>query len=184
MADSVSSKMRQPYSHEYYSKPGVVYFITAGDPPVAVKIGVATDERLDQRIREIQGLNHERVAVRGVFHFPKGPQDDKPMVRAEKRERELHQQFSSLRRAPAWHPGHEWFTAGPELLQFIADEARDGRMMTYEEWRVRWAKAVSDDSCRALSARDHCPHDSRARSDAAPSALHPGGRRCSTSGSC
>lgn len=124
---------RPPYSHPYYSKSGVVYFIVAGDPPVAIKIGVSTDERLAQRVREIQGSNHERVTVRGVIHFPKLGTEDKPMVRAEERERALHRQFSALQRAPQWHPGHEWFSAGPELMQFIADELGAGRIVPYPD---------------------------------------------------
>lgn len=136
MSENESPAAARRYSNPWYSKPGVVYFIVAGDPALAVKIGVSTDDALDERVRTIQGSNHERIAVRAVIPFTK---DDYtlPMLAAEKREQALHQQFRTYCRSKPWHPGHEWFDAAHDLMQFVTDELREGRALSLEEWRRR-----------------------------------------------
>jgi hypothetical protein len=102
---------------------GVVYFVAAGDPPVAVKIGVAaqTGTRdlktvVVRRLSQIQSSNHEPIQLLGVIPFTEG---EHPMRKAEERERELHLEFSSLQRFKPHSRGCEWFTASPELLAHI-----------------------------------------------------------------
>jgi T5orf172 domain len=110
------------YGHPWYRKTGLVYFIAAGDPPCAIKIGVSTHDAFGERLRSIQSANHERIKVLGVIHFDEG---DLPMRDAELLERKLHQQFRGFCRAPLGLVGAEWFTAVPELLSFIDTGLRD-----------------------------------------------------------
>ncbi len=113
-------KQNSKYSSEWYSKAGVVYFIGAGRPPVAIKIGVTQKSKVRQRLRAIQCDNHEPVELLGVLPFTKGK---KPLLNAERRERSLHTQFASHQRIVDGCVGHEWFTAGADLLAFIAAHA-------------------------------------------------------------
>lgn len=105
------------FESEWYSKPGVVYFIAAGSPPVAIKIGVTQRAKLPQRLRQIQSSNHETISLLGTITFDG---DEKPLLRAERKERDLHRQFAKYQKIADGKVGHEWFSAGPELLDYIA----------------------------------------------------------------
>ena len=105
------------FESEWYSKPGVVYFIAAGSPPVAIKIGVTQRAKLPQRLRQIQSSNHEPISLLGIIIFDG---EAKPLLHAERRERDLHRQFAKYQRIADGKVGHEWFSAGPELLAYIA----------------------------------------------------------------
>jgi hypothetical protein len=107
---------REKFGSAWYSKPGLLYFIAAGSPPVAIKIGVANRNGFMNRFRGIQGSNHEFVELLGVICFETG---EKPMLQAERKERELHEQFAHLQRLKNGHVGHEWFTVSPELMAYI-----------------------------------------------------------------
>jgi hypothetical protein len=102
--------------NQWEGSPGFVYFIAAGDPPVAVKIGVTVASRLASRVREHQGSNHELLRLLGAIPFR---DSERPTADANQRERELHRQFAPLQRFQAGWSGSEWFTATPELLAFI-----------------------------------------------------------------
>lgn len=111
---------KEKYSSKWYSDSGVIYFVAAGSPPVAIKIGVAKRDGIVRRLRGIQSSNHELIELLGVVLFDKG---DKPMLQAEREEQELHKRFFHLQRIVDGNVGHEWFTAVPELLSFIATVA-------------------------------------------------------------
>ena len=96
--------------------PGYVYFIAAGDPPVAVKIGVTKASRLKDRVREHQGSNHEPLRLLGAIHFW---DSERPTADAQAHEQELHRRFANLQRFEAGWAGSEWFTATRGLLAFI-----------------------------------------------------------------
>jgi hypothetical protein len=92
-------------------QPGFVYFIAAGDPPAAIKIGISTAATMKKRIRAHQSSNHEPLKVLGVIGFFEG---ERPMADANRLELELHAQFSRARRFTSG-PGNEWFTPSNEL---------------------------------------------------------------------
>lgn len=107
----------------WWKNSGVIYFIAAGEPPVAIKIGVAaiTGNRsmkatIVRRLTQIQSSNHERVRLLGVIQFIDGPH---PTRDAEAKERELHTEFSYLRRFAEYTRGAEWFNPAPALLARI-----------------------------------------------------------------
>ena len=100
--------------------PGFVYFIGAGEPPVAVKIGISTEATLRTRIKRIQGSNHEKIELLGVIPF-RDP--EYPMICAESRERELHRKFEKNQRRKKGAAGHEWFDAEKELIAYINNYA-------------------------------------------------------------
>lgn len=114
------SLAKNKYSSPWYSGAGVIYFIAAGSPPVAIKIGVAKRDGVVRRLRGIQSSNHELIELLGILPFEEG---DKPLLQAERREQELHKQFAHLQRIVDGNVGHEWFTAAPELLSFIKTTA-------------------------------------------------------------
>src|SRR5262245_58644403 len=110
---------------EWWQCPGVVYFIGAGDPPLAVKIGVTALTRgqslaaaVQRRLRGIQTSNHEVVRLLGVVRFTEGQY---PTRSAEVLERELHLRFASVQRFAAHSRAAEWFTASDDLLDFIRE---------------------------------------------------------------
>src|SRR5437868_601225 len=107
----------------WWKNPGVIYFIAAGEPPAAIKIGMAAitsnrgmDATIVRRLSQIQSSNHERVRLLGVIQFTDGPY---PTRDAEGKERELHTEFGHLRRFAEYSRGAEWFNAAPELLARI-----------------------------------------------------------------
>lgn len=116
-------------SSEWYRRPRIVYFFGAGDPPVAIKIGMTTripDKRdLQQSIRlrhkQIQSTNHETIQLLGIICFDKG---EFPARDAEQLEQELHIRFKAQQRFKDNTPGHEWFNPGAELLDYIRDKTQ------------------------------------------------------------
>lgn len=101
----------------WWAREAVVYFIAAGAPAVAIKIGVTGLRSVRSRLGALQSANHEPIELLGVLAFRDLPL---PMKRAEDLERELHERFRRLQRAPEGTRGYEWFTAAPELIEFIA----------------------------------------------------------------
>ncbi|MDE2134256.1 MAG: GIY-YIG nuclease family protein [Alphaproteobacteria bacterium] len=122
-------KERTPkYASPWYAKAGVVYFIGAGRPLIAVKIGVTQKDKVKQRLRAIQCDNHEPVELLGILSFDDG---DKPLLQAERRERSLHTQFAAYQRIADGYVGHEWFSAAPELVAFIAEHTTAPEQLGY-----------------------------------------------------
>jgi len=109
------------YSDPWFSAKGLLYFIAAGRPPVAIKIGVTKRESYATRLKGIQSSNHEPIEAIGVIEFNDG---EKPMVDAEAHERELHRQFGGLQRVRAGTVGQEWFEATPELIAFVLSNSK------------------------------------------------------------
>lgn len=111
----------------WWSCPGVVYFLAAGEPPIAIKIGMAAQtgkkdlrSAILRRLSQIQSSNHEPVQLLGVIHFTEG---EHPTRQAEARERELHAEFEHLQRFKPYTRGAEWFAPSPELLARIREIA-------------------------------------------------------------
>jgi hypothetical protein len=120
-----------PSTVAWWKNPGVIYFIAAGEPPVAIKIGMAaiTGNRdlkatIVRRLSQIQSSNHERIRLLGVIHFTHDPYGEYPTWHAEVKERELHNEFEHLCRFGAYTRGAEWFNPAPELLARIGQVAR------------------------------------------------------------
>jgi hypothetical protein len=105
----------------WWAKDAVVYFVGAGSPPVSIKIGVTTWGTVRSRLAAIQSANHECIELLGVIPFRGMAQ---PMKAAEDREREIHLLFRLLQRAKPGQRGQEWFSATPELLEFVKTTAR------------------------------------------------------------
>jgi hypothetical protein len=91
---------------------GVVYFIGAGKPTIAVKIGLTQKETIEQRFRAIQCSNHEPLELLGLI----GPA---LMSEVEGMEKRLHTTFKSSQLIMDGNVGHEWFRATDELLAYI-----------------------------------------------------------------
>lgn len=105
----------------YWEKqPGFIYFIGAGDPSVAVKIGISTQATMRKRLRQLQSSNHEPLTILGVIAYLEGVS---PMAQANAMERKLHDKFQSERRFTSG-PGNEWFNATRGLLAFVAAETK------------------------------------------------------------
>jgi hypothetical protein len=100
----------------------VVYFIAAGQPPVAIKIGITgrAEKSVRHRLRAIQSSNHMFIELLGAIPFEQGK---RPMLAAQTHEGELHRQFARLQRFERTWVGSEWFTCDDELLYFIRDHA-------------------------------------------------------------
>lgn len=105
---------------KWWSAPGVIYFLAAGRPPAAVKIGVTTRATLLDRMHKTQTHNHEPIELLGVIRFDDG---EFPTRNAEDQLRLLHTRFAHLNRFKPHTRGAEWLTTSPELLQLIADTA-------------------------------------------------------------
>jgi hypothetical protein len=101
--------------------------MAAGDPVVAVKIGMTTvapgrDLRsaLVQRLSAVQSSNHECVELLGVVPLR---DVEYPGREAEALERELHLEFEHLVRFKPGTRGGEWFTASADLMAKIGEIA-------------------------------------------------------------
>ena len=112
---------------EWWRSPGVVYFVAAGSPPVAIKIGMAAQtgkntlqSTINRRLSQIQTSNHELIRLLGVVYFSEG---EYPTRDSEILERELHIEFEHLQRFKKHSRGAEWFTSSPELLEKISSIA-------------------------------------------------------------
>lgn len=104
------------FTDPWYSKPGFVYFIGAGDPLKAIKIGVTIATGFKSRLRGHQSSNHEPLRVLGVIDFTMPGQN---MLLAEKLEQLLHKQFAAHQRFQASWVGCEWFNPHPDILAYI-----------------------------------------------------------------
>jgi hypothetical protein len=113
---SIAQAVAESIPSNWYRRPGVIYFVAAGSPPVAIKIGVTQSLTLNHRLRALQTSNHERIRLLGIVAFDDG---EEPLRRAEAREQEIHRQFEHLRIGPAGTVGCEWFKPASELLEFI-----------------------------------------------------------------
>jgi hypothetical protein len=115
-------------SSPWYQRPAIVYFFGAGDPPVAIKIGMTTSipgkrdlkQSIRSRHKQIQSANHEAIQLLGIICFDKG---EFPARDAEDREKELHLLFKEQARFEDNTSGHEWFTPTKELENYIRDKA-------------------------------------------------------------
>ena len=108
------------YTDPWYSKPGFLYFIGAGNPLKAIKIGVAIKSGFTQRLRHPQSANHEPLQVLGVIEFSG---QDIGMRQAEILERELHKKFHNHQRFLNGWVGSEWFNPAEEILIFMQENA-------------------------------------------------------------
>lgn len=102
---------------DWPSREGIVYFIGAGQPTVAVKIGLTQKGTIEQRLRSIQCANHEPLELLGYL----GPA---LMPEIEGLEKHLHTQFKTHQRIIDGNVGHEWFTASAALLTFIKENTK------------------------------------------------------------
>ena len=123
MRPTKSTETASKSTREWWSCPGVVYFLSVGEPIVAVKIGMFAvtpkttfQSAMVRRLSNIQSSNHELVEVHRVRVFTEG---DYPTKDAEDFERELHNEFSHLARFKPGTRGAEWFDASPDLLSRI-----------------------------------------------------------------
>ena len=110
----------------WWSRRGFVYFIAAGDPAIAVKIGMLSVPKgsevriaVARRLAQLQCSNHERLRLLGVLVFEAG---EYPTRDAEARERELHLRFGSDQIGLAQRRGAAWFRPSAELMKFSANE--------------------------------------------------------------
>tara|TARA_R100001143_G_scaffold59843_1_gene58800 strand:+ start:76 stop:507 length:432 start_codon:yes stop_codon:yes gene_type:complete len=124
MKPPIEASEAKESTRSWWSSPGVVYFITAGSPPLAVKIGMAAQtgkntliSTLKRRLSAIQSSNHELVRLVGLKYFSEG---DYPTRDAEIFERELHLEFHELQRFKPHSRGAEWFDATTELMEKIS----------------------------------------------------------------
>ena len=102
---------------KWQSAPGVIYFLGAGKPAAAIRIGVTTRATLLDRMKKTQAHNHEPIELLGVIRFVDG---DFPTRDAEDKVRLLLAEFSHLSRFKQHTRGADWFTSSPELLELIA----------------------------------------------------------------
>jgi len=89
----------EKFSWPWYSKQGLLYFVAAGRPPIAIKIGVTQATKMQERLKKIQSANHEPIELLGVIRFDSS---EKPLLQAERAERELHKRFASTQRLVEW----------------------------------------------------------------------------------
>ena len=80
-----------PSTLEWWSCPGVVYFVAAGDSPyLAIKIGVAAQtgsrdlrSTVRRRLDQIQSSNHEPIQLLGLKYFEETAECAFPMREAD-----------------------------------------------------------------------------------------------------
>ena len=98
---------------KWWRSPGVIYFLAAGIPATAIRIGVTTRATLLDRMKKTQAHNHEPIELMGVIRFSDG---EFPTRDAEDQLRQLHAEFSLLCRFKAHTRGAEWFNPSPECF--------------------------------------------------------------------
>lgn len=133
----------------WWSSPGLIYFLAAGNPPIAVKIGMAAitgkhslKTALARRISQIQSSNHELIEILGVIHF----QNSKyPTREAEVMERKLHIEFRHLQRFKSNSRGAEWFTPSEDLFARIDEISTKPEALDLLKCYSRLASADVDD---------------------------------------
>lgn len=138
-----------PSTVAWWKNPGVIYFIAAGEPRIAIKIGMAaiTGNRdlkatIVRRLSQIQSSNHERICLVGVIHFTSETNGPYPTREAEAKERELHIEFGQYCRFEANTRGAEWFDAAPELLARIEQIATKPEALQLPRYFSSVAKTV------------------------------------------
>jgi hypothetical protein len=100
---------------------GAVYFLAAGTPPSAIKIGTCKLDQVKKRSLSIQGMNHEVLEILGIIPFTEG---ERPRADAQKEELLLHKRFANFSRFLGGARSSEWFYPTRELLDHIATSAR------------------------------------------------------------
>jgi hypothetical protein len=119
----------RPNADWWYRRAALLYFFAAGEPAVAIKIGVTTIRKekqeveaadwvacVRQRQQQIQSSNHETIRLLGIIKFADG---ESPARDAEKLEQELHKTFAELRRFRPHTRGAEWFTPDRSIWDYI-----------------------------------------------------------------
>lgn len=111
------------HTAEWWQRDGILYFLSAGTPAIAIKIGMASVRpgtsvaaAISDRLRKIQTSNHELVQLIGLVVFTGCHY---PTREAEVLERELHIRFFEHRRFTEHTVGAEWFNASPEILAYV-----------------------------------------------------------------
>src|SRR5215203_1752717 len=107
------------FTDPWYFKPGYVYFLGAGNPLKAIKIGVTLASGFGSRLRSHQSSSHEPLRVLGIVEFIS---DGKNMRLAQALERGLHLRFARHQRFQASWVGSEWFNPHQEILDDIAEQ--------------------------------------------------------------
>lgn len=128
MRPTKSVETASPSTLAWWRCPGLVYFLSVGTPPVAIKIGMlavtlkqSRRSAMRRRLANIQSANHELVRVLGAISLEAG---EFPTKAAEDLERQLHLEFSHLARFKLNTRGAEWFSASPVLLARIQEIAK------------------------------------------------------------
>jgi hypothetical protein len=129
----------RPTADWWYRRAGAVYFFGAGDPLVAIKIGVTTIPKGKDKVQEedwracirhrqtqVQSSNHEQIKLLGIIRFLNG---EKPARDAELRERALHKEFEHLQLFKPHTMGAEWFKPGAQLLQYIESIKKEAQQL-------------------------------------------------------
>lgn len=110
---------------EWQERPGLVYFLRAGDfvkvGVTAVRNGETYQKAIARRHKGIQTANHEHVELLGAILFLEG---NRPAMDAEQREREILNRFAALSRFKRHTIGAEWLSVSDDLLAFIRDNAK------------------------------------------------------------
>ena len=96
---------------------GAIYFLAAGKPPTAIKIGTCKLHEVKKRILDIQGMNHEVLEVLGIIPFTEG---ERPRLAADQEEAALHRRFAEITRFASGGRSSEWFYPTEELFEYIA----------------------------------------------------------------
>ncbi len=137
---TLAEKPKSPLQDDWERRLGAIYFIAAGSPPVAIKIGTAPLAEVQKRLLEIQGLNHEVLELLGIVPFTEG---ERPRVLAQQEEFALHRKFGHLARFAAGGRKSEWFYPGHDLLEYISTAAKKP-----EEFGIRRSVALTREVSR------------------------------------
>jgi hypothetical protein len=141
----------EKFSSLWYAKAGLLYFVAAGRPPVAIKIGVTQATTMKTRLKAIQSANHEPVELLGVIRFDYG---EKPLLQAERAERELHTRFADSQRLVDWSVGYEWFTTSQELLDYITAHATPPEQLGLPRSLAQIREPLPDAPCESVSPKE------------------------------
>jgi hypothetical protein len=125
MDTTVSPPKEAKFTDPFYSRSGVVCFVSAGsgcETCKSIKVGVSTREGLLRRLRTIQSANHTRVRLLRVIEFS-------TMLQAEAKEKDIHKLFKDSARVPHGAVGAEWFTETEELRRYIEEHGAPLKQM-------------------------------------------------------
>lgn len=131
--DNSASKQQK-----WWAAPGIIYFLGAGNPAAAIRIGVTTRATLLDRMKKTQAHNHEPIELLGVIRYVDG---EFPTRDAEDKARQLHDRFAHLCRFKQHTRGADWFTSSPELLELIAETAHSPETLGFP----RFVCALADE---------------------------------------